>query len=151
MEGDRCVVVVIPGPPLAQPRPRMTTVSGHARAYEPVEARSWKGAAQVHMRQALEEQLEDAGVPYGPQEPVGVWIDAEFACPKSDWRKRKPRPMRFHTKQGDLDNIVKAVLDAGNGVLWHDDKQVASVNACKVIAEQGSPPRVVLIAKALKE
>lgn len=31
--------------------------------------------------------------------------------------------------RGDLDNIVKAVLDAGNGVIWDDDQAVHDIHA----------------------
>ena len=40
----------------------------------------------------------------------------------------------------DIDNLIKAILDAGNGVLWHDDNQVVSVNAAKRYSEN-TPPR----------
>lgn len=34
------------------------------------------------------------------------------------------------TKQrGDLDNLVKGLLDAGNKVVWNDDKQVSIIRA----------------------
>lgn len=30
----------------------------------------------------------------------------------------------FFTNRGDVDNLLKTVLDAGTGVLWKDDRQV---------------------------
>lgn len=49
--------------------------------------------------------------------------------------------LRFHRRhqgnnRGDLDNLVKAVLDAGNGWLWADDRQIVELHAS--FAEAGS-------------
>jgi Holliday junction resolvase RusA-like endonuclease len=32
---------------------------------------------------------------------------------------------------GDIDNLVKAVLDAGNGLLWTDDSLITAIHAFK--------------------
>lgn len=139
MNEQKIVVVRIPGPPLAQGRGRVgRTKSGHSVVYDPEKSRSWKGAAQQHMAvaaKALDWKPSDS--------PVTVLIEALFPCPKSDYRKREPRPVRWHTKaNGDIDNVEKAVLDAGNGILWIDDRSVVSISAFKVIAAQGQPPEV---------
>lgn len=34
-------------------------------------------------------------------------------------------------KYGDLDNLAKAVLDAANGILWKDDRQIISLTVEK--------------------
>lgn len=39
-------------------------------------------------------------------------------------------------RYGDLDNHVKAVMDALNGVVWVDDAQVVEMHAYKI---EGSP------------
>lgn len=38
------------------------------------------------------------------------------------------RPQR----RGDLDNVLKAALDALNGVAWHDDSQVVELHALRL-------------------
>jgi Holliday junction resolvase RusA-like endonuclease len=38
----------------------------------------------------------------------------------------RSRPVR---QRGDLDNLVKGLLDAGNKVVWNDDKQVSIIRA----------------------
>lgn len=35
----------------------------------------------------------------------------------------------YGLKKGDLDNALKALLDAANGILYVDDKQVSEINA----------------------
>lgn len=41
-----------------------------------------------------------------------------------------------HTKKPDLDNLIKAVKDALNGIVWHDDSQVFLVTAEKIYTER---------------
>ena len=46
--------------------------------------------------------------------------------------------------KGDLDNLLKAVLDAGNGILWKDDRQIVEANAFKRKPTEGEPEFVEL-------
>jgi len=136
------VHVTIPGPPLAQGRARVgRNRSGNPVVYDPKRSKDWKGSAAYLMTQAA----RDAG--WKPTDrPVQVQVAALYPCPKSDYRKRTPRPARWHTKRGDVDNIAKAVLDAGNGVLWLDDASVVDLRVGKAIAAQGQPPAVEVTA-----
>lgn len=138
----------VPGEPRPHARPRFVRKTGHARTAD--KDLDWRGRAQVHMLEAV---CKAAGVdpedlnPFAPvlgvlEEAVRVTVTAVFTCPKSDHRKRSPRPRRWHTKRGDTDNIAKAVLDAGNGVLWNDDAQVADLHVTKLIGAQGEAPFV---------
>lgn len=43
-----------------------------------------------------------------------------------------------HSKRGDLDNMVKAVLDALNGVAFDDDSKIWFIKASKEYAEEPS-------------
>lgn len=53
---------------------------------------------------------------------VGVYF--YFARPKSN---KAP----YHTKRSDLDNLIKAVFDAGNELIWKDDAQICGLRAAK--------------------
>lgn len=99
--------------------------------------------AQVHMAEALR-QLGLLAPAFGAGRAVTLRVEAHFTCPASEYRKREPRPRRPHLKRPDLDNIVKAVKDAGKGILWIDDSQIHRLGAVKWIAPQGEPGRVVL-------
>ena len=135
------------GEPHAQGRPRATVVAGHARLYDPAKSRRWKADAQAAMRI----QLAEVGLsaPLVPEGPVRVEVVAVFTCPKSDHRKREPRPRRWHTKRPDLDNLVKAIKDAATSVCWLDDSQVVEVVASKIIGAQGEAPSIQLTVEAL--
>ena len=67
---------------------------------------------------------------------VSMVVNFSFVRPKSVKRK-------FPTTRGDVDNFLKSVLDAGNGVLYLDDSQVVSVLATK---EYGSDSISIFIS-----
>jgi Holliday junction resolvase RusA-like endonuclease len=138
------LILAIPGEPQAQGRGRAAVVNGHARIYDPKGSREWKGAAAWTMRQAMGET---------PLFSVAleVEITAYFSCPKSDEKKRAPRARRWHAKKPDPDNVAKAVLDAGLGVIWRDDSQISRLIVTKIIAAQGEAPRVEIRVLALEE
>lgn len=46
--------------------------------------------------------------------------------------KRKQLLGKPHAARCDLDNLIKYVLDAANGILYHDDAQIAVIHAKKV-------------------
>jgi Holliday junction resolvase RusA-like endonuclease len=127
--------VVVPGEPNAQRRPRAFSMGGHVRMHSDKRDGQWRGRAQVHMAEAM------AG-----REPLtgdlelrvrGVW-----ECPRSMHRKRDPREAGWFQGRKDADNVAKAVQDAGNGVLWVDDRQVVRLVVEKWRGAQGEAPRV---------
>ncbi len=136
--------IEIPGEPVAQGRPKATTVNGRARVYDPAKSRNWKATAQQHMLA----QRANGAVLDGP---LAVTITAIFTMPKSRYRKREPRPREWHTKRPDADNIAKCVKDAGTGVLWMDDSQIAVLTVEKVTGAQGEAPGVIVEVLPIKE
>lgn len=77
-------------------------------------------------------------VQHKPEEPVAdpVGLDVEFHMPiPKSTSKKKADAMRngklYHMKKPDLDNLVKLVKDAMNGVFWLDDKQVVVMTVTK--------------------
>lgn len=142
-ELQRAVAFWIPGKPVAKGRPRfVSTQGGKFKVYTPKETESYEGKVAYLAKQAMIE----AGITIAPANvPVEVEIEATFAAPKSLWGKpggRKERAtlkalgdgMLGRTSKPDLDNIIKVICDALNGVAWHDDAQVVRVVAYKRIA-----------------
>ena len=107
----------VPGDPVPQPRPRVSTRGGFARAYVP------NGHAVHAYRQAIAVAAREAGLT-ATGEPLNVVIDAVFARPKSHLRKAGVRPDAPALPRPDVDNIAKAVLDALQDVAG-DDTHVA--------------------------
>jgi Holliday junction resolvase RusA-like endonuclease len=107
----------VPGEPVPQPRPRVSTRGGFARAYVPA-------THPVHAyRQSLAAAARDAGLS-DTGEPLNVVIDAVFERPKSHMRKSGVRADAPRLPRPDVDNIAKAVLDALQDVMG-DDTNVA--------------------------
>lgn len=107
----------VDGDPVPQPRPRVSTRGGFARAYVP-------STHPVHgYRGAIALAAAAAGLtPTG--EPISVVIDAVFMRPKSHLCKAGVKADAPRLPRPDVDNIAKAVLDALQGVMG-DDTNVA--------------------------
>lgn len=107
----------VPGDPVPQPRPRVSTRGGFARAYVP-------SKHPVHAyRQSLAAAAQASGLT-ATGEPLDVVIDAVFERPRSHMRKSGVRPDAPRLPRPDVDNIGKAVLDALQDVIG-DDTNVA--------------------------
>jgi Holliday junction resolvase RusA-like endonuclease len=108
--------IFIPGEPIAQPRVKVSTRGGFARAYvdakHPIHA--YKQAIRLAYVNAGGEVLEG---------PVSVRIVCLFERPKSHSKKRRQHTEPKTTKP-DLDNVGKAILDALNEIAYNDDGQV---------------------------
>lgn len=63
---------------------------------------------------------------------ITVELSVGMAMPKS-WSKKKKEQMRGkgNTSTPDLDNIVKAIFDALNGIAYEDDSQITFFSVSK--------------------
>lgn len=121
----------IPGPPIAFARPGVTP-SG--KRYNPAGYKDWKERAVEQMR--LVDRVTRLG-----NIPVSVMIEVHSnflglsIVPISGHRIVRPKGIR-----GDLDNYVKAALDAAQDAKWiADDRQVVNIVA-SMIGEEGDTP-----------
>jgi Holliday junction resolvase RusA-like endonuclease len=107
------VSFTVAGQPVPQPRPRVSTANGFARAYVP-------GKHPVHAyREAIAAAARAAGLTT-TGEVLNVVIDAVFERPKSHMRKAGVRADAPKLPRPDVDNIAKAVLDALQDVIGDD-------------------------------
>ena len=107
------VTFTVVGQPVPQPRPRVSTAGGFARAYVP-------GKHPVHAyREAIAAAAQGAGLTT-TGEVLNVVIDAVFERPKSHMRKAGVKPDAPKLPRPDVDNLAKAVLDALQDVMGDD-------------------------------
>jgi len=103
----------VAGQPVPQPRPRVSTAGGFARAYVPKDH-------PVHAyRQSLAAAARGAGLT-ATGEPLNVVIDAVFERPKSHTNKSGVKSDAPKLPRPDVDNLAKAVLDALQDVMGDD-------------------------------
>ena len=111
--------LLIPGPPVAQPRPRLAKRGKFVSAYVP----------QTHPVHEYRNKIAEAAKATGKffDGPVNIHFEFVFDRPRSHWTKkglRKGAPV--FPARSDADNIMKAVMDALNDVIYKDDNQVVS-------------------------
>lgn len=118
------VSFIIPGEPKGKGRPRVSMRGGFARAYTPSATRSYESE--------IAKAASDAGAE-PVTGPVALDVYAYHEIPRS-WPRAKRQNaidgfLRPTGPRNDLDNVVKAVSDALNGVAYRDDGQVVELRA----------------------
>ncbi len=126
--------------PIAQGRPRLTTINGQARAFDPKKSRDWKS----FIKDVASTAMTKAGYSQPIQGPLVARIRFGFSLPKSQYRKRTPRVRSWHTKRPDIDNLTKAIFDACESVVFLNDTQIVRLVADKIICAQGEAPFVAV-------
>ncbi len=117
------ITFTVPGVPQGKGRPRVGTISGRARVFTPAKTVAYEALIAHAAQQAM------AGRPL-IDGPVSCAIAIDAPIPAS-WSKRKQAAALagelMPTTKPDLDNVVKAIFDGLNNVLWRDDVLVVDL------------------------
>lgn len=122
----------VPGAPEGKARPRFRCVNGHVQTYTP------KDTVRYEDRITLAYRLVYHGAePF--EGAVVLRIVAYYPIPKSWTKKRQALAAAGHLMpvvKPDMDNVMKAAMDALNGVAYKDDKQIVEAVMRKRYGEQ---------------
>lgn len=134
----KSIHLFIPGNPVPQGRPRACIRGKHASVYEDAKSRDWKKTIAVHAQSYLDNGKGPVDIRFWTLIDTAIKLQVEFRLlrPKSVSVKKRPEP----TTRPDLDNLIKAVKDALNGVIWRDDSQI--IEYLKVRKIYDNPPGV---------
>lgn len=128
---------VVLGQPVGKGRPKFSNMGNFVRAYTPDKTTNYENLVKIAFQ--CNENCKHLG-----DAPLGVKIVAFFQTPKSLSKKKQAMAesgeLRPCTKP-DVDNIVKIVLDALNGIAYDDDRQVVKLSFNKFYSTE---PRVVI-------
>ena len=134
---NKMIEFFVPGPPQGKARARtFTTRTGRVRSCTPGKTVAYEGAIRSSCRIAAGWQKEPY---YSKGTPVIIRVVAQYGPPKRLTKAeafRIQNGLRFPTRKPDIDNVLKAVADALNGVAYHDDSQVVMIEAQKLFSSE---------------
>ena len=128
----------VPGEPRGKGRPRFSK-TGHTYTDSETRAHEKKIAA-YYRSSVLGYRFPDAAV-------LEIDVIAYYPIPKSATKAASAAMKAGYTKptkKPDLDNVIKAVLDALNGVAYKDDSRIVRIEARK---EYSDSPRLEIHIK----
>ncbi len=124
----------IPGPPVGKGRPRFARRGEFVKTYTPEKTASYESMVKMIAGQAMQSKSPFS---FPCECTISVLI-----TPPASWSKKKQSDALggyvFPTTKPDLDNAAKLILDACNGIVFDDDKQVVTLTASKRYAHKNS-------------
>lgn len=122
--------LTIDGVPVAKGRPRL----GRYGTYTPKKTQEYEEYVKMCW-------VAKYGSIQPSEQPLEMNIVFYMPIPKSYSKKQRAEILNGRlkpTKKPDIDNLIKSVLDALNGLAYADDSQIIKVTAVKRYAETGS-------------
>ena len=108
----------------------------------------------------FEDNLDDSQPLFGEEHALSMTIVFRMKRPKRHFVGGKPGPGRLRetappctsVTRTDVDNLAKFVLDSMNGLLYHDDRQIASLHVTKLLDnEEECRGSTEVLVRVLKE
>lgn len=113
------VAFIVPGEPQGKGRARVGKIGGHARMFTPAKTAAYEGLVAMAAQQAM-----------GGHPPLegACMVEMYITVPvPASWSKKKTAAALagqvYPTTKPDKDNVIKAIYDGMNGVVWRDDVQ----------------------------
>lgn len=136
------VSFTVPGAPCSKQRPKFSRRGNFVKTYTPEQTANYETLVKLsYCKDGEYLKLEGA---------IGAEINLYFPIPKSASKKKHAQMLsgeiRPVTVPKDIDNCVKSVLDALNGIAYDDDRQVVDLVAYKWYSEN---PRAEVVLTEL--
>lgn len=135
---------VIPGEAVPWARPRAQRTGPGIRFFTKPEVENYQALVKKMAHDAIQAKPEAERTAWPAQGAVNVTIDIARDVPKSFSQKKAAEALNgqhFPTTKPDVDNTVKGIFDALNGIVWKDDSQVVRLFVTKGYSRQ---PRVIV-------
>lgn len=126
--------IIVLGKPFGKARPR----SGKFGVYNPKQNKEYEDRVRAAFKQAVGMITEPVDKP--------MWLSIECVYPIPKTTPKRKREMMLAGKlypmvKPDLDNCIKSVMDALNGLAYYDDKQIVHLRAVK---KYGDVPQTII-------
>ena len=125
------VVFVIPGVARGKQRPRATRTG---RVYTPKQTVNQEAYIKMLAATAMRGLAPFVG-------PLEATFSISVAIPKSFTRQQRKlidEGNLYPTSKPDIDNVVKLLCDAMNGIVYADDKQIVDLYVSKIYEDSAS-------------
>lgn len=126
-------IAVIKLKPVGKGRPRAVRRGRHITLYTPAVTKEYEMAVRTEWENQVDSMIDT--------EFFYVKVAFYFAIPRSySAKKRKyiEETKFLHNKKPDGDNLIKAILDALNGVAYPDDCMICDLNVKKRYSDSNS-------------
>lgn len=125
------VTFMVPGNPVGKGRAKFARRGNFVTTYTPEKTATYENLVKILAQEAMIDREPIQG-------PVTLMLNL-YVTPPTSWSKKKQmaalsgeiRP----TTKPDFSNVLKAVEDGMNGVVYLDDKQIVSISGSKRYAE----------------
>ncbi|MBN6887492.1 Holliday junction resolvase RusA-like endonuclease [Cytobacillus horneckiae] len=135
------IKITVFGEPVAQGRPRATTINGQVRMYDPAKSKNFKEYVKLVASQNRPPELLTGPLVMS----VIVFKPVLKSFSKKKVAAAESGELRPMTKP-DVDNYVKGIKDALKSVIWKDDSQVVDLLVSKYYSQN---PRVEITIQQL--
>jgi Holliday junction resolvase RusA-like endonuclease len=125
------IMFTIYGHPVAKGRPRFSTRGKFPVAYTPEKTKTYESEVGMMAKAAMGASKVLDGA-------LEAFIYVTFPVPPSYSKKRTEACLNDtekHTKRPDLDNVIKAVIDGMDKIVFNNDSQITSIHSTKVYGE----------------
>ena len=132
------ITITIPGTPVGKGRPRFARRGAFVTTYSPEKTQNYEALVKMAASNAMDGRSPMNGA-------VEIHLSLYITPPESWSKKKKAMALagEVHpTTKPDIDNTLKGILDACNGIVWLDDKQVVNATVTK---QYGDMAMAVLI------
>ena len=124
----QAISMALPFWPTPKGRPRFKVKYNRVYTFTPRDTREFENQISDYYKGAAQ------GYKFPKGTPIIVSLDFGMHIPASTSKRRKENMINgliHHAVKPDLDNLAKSVLDALNGVAWHDDAQIVELHVQK--------------------
>lgn len=121
--GLEVIEFVVPGEPVGKGRPRAFRAGSGVRMFTPEKTARYENLVALAAQEAMAGRAPMQGA-------VAVGMVLVTAPPASWSMKKRNQALDGQirpTTKPDCDNVLKAIADACNGIVWRDDKQITDV------------------------
>jgi len=125
------IMFTVYGHPVAKGRPRFSTRGKFPVAYTPEKTKTYETEVGMMAKAAI-------GASKALEGSLVAFIYVTFPVPPSYSKKRTEACLsdtEKHTKRPDLDNVIKAVIDGMDKIVFFNDSQITSIHSTKVYGE----------------